>query len=233
METIVAVLMICVCLSFLLKQTFNKVLVVAAFAAAAALFVGFMWEQAIEQSKTQISDWLHNPDLMLDTSVIITIEVVLNMSYCIMAAYISTTGRLNRSVIWLYRLLRWFPSILILPVLFSGLVYLIFALPGYSFSMIAWSFAALIFVVINIVVFLLRELLHERDLRLEFLFLVNILIGILGIIATVNGRTAMSGESAVDVVAMVGVVVMVLLTALVGAYVHRLRIKKLKSKLFK
>ena len=77
METVVFVLMILVCFNFMLKQTYRKlrsVLVISRHLCA--LFVGLMWPYAIEQSKTQIADWLANPALMLDTSVVLSVEVV-------------------------------------------------------------------------------------------------------------------------------------------------------------
>ncbi len=231
MESIVLVLMMCVGFSFLIKQSFNNFSVVLIVSALAALFVGSMWPYAIEQSKTQIGDWLHNPELMLDTSVLLTIEVVLAISYCIMAAHVAHSGELKRWVVWSYRVLRWFPGIMILPVLFYALVQLIFALPGQSFSLIAWSFSAVIFLLFPLIIYALKEVLHEKELRLEFLFFTNILIGIMGIIATVNGRTAMRGESSIDLWALSGVVLLVSLFALVGAFVRRIRVNKFKDKL--
>ena len=60
METVVVVLMILVCFNFMMKQTFRKRGSVAAIAVVATLFVGLMWPYAIQQSKTQIADWLAN-----------------------------------------------------------------------------------------------------------------------------------------------------------------------------
>ena len=71
METVVVVLMILVCFNFMMKQTFRKRGSVAAIAVVATLFVGLMWPYAIQQSKTQIADWLANVQLMLDTSVVL------------------------------------------------------------------------------------------------------------------------------------------------------------------
>ena len=77
METVVFVLMILVCFNFMLKQTYRKLRSVLVISVICALFVGLMWPYAIEQSKTQIADWLANPALMLDTSVVLSVEVVL------------------------------------------------------------------------------------------------------------------------------------------------------------
>lgn len=226
METVVLVLMILVCFNFMLKQTYRKLVSVLAIAVVCALFVGMMWPYAIEQSKTQIADWLANPELMLDTSVVLSVEVVLQMAFCMLAAHIQTAGPVKKRVLWSYKALRWFPGILIFPVLFSGLVALIFSLPGVSFSLIAWCMAGGVLVLIPAGSFLLRWLLPEKELRLELLFLANALIAILGIIATVNGRTAVKGISEVNWEALTGLVCLLAVGTLLGMIVWNIRMKK-------
>ena len=146
METVVLVMMILVCFNYALKQTNRKIYSVLFSAAVCALFVGLMWPYAIEQSKSQISDWLADSSLMLDVAVILSLEVVIQMAFCILAAHIQTSGKVKPITIWIYRVLRWFPGVLIFPVLFSILVSAIFALPGVSFSLVAWVLAAIVFV---------------------------------------------------------------------------------------
>ena len=119
METVVVVLMILVCFNFMMKQTFRKRGSVAAIAVVATLFVGLMWPYAIQQSKTQIADWLANVQLMLDTSVVLTVEVALQMAFCMLAVHVLTTGPVKKRNLWAYLDLRWFQGILMFPVLFS------------------------------------------------------------------------------------------------------------------
>lgn len=125
MYSLVVILMVLVCFNFVLKQSWHKWWSVLAHAAAAALFTGLMWPVAVRQSRSQIDEWLSNPGLMLDTSVIITLEVILQIAFCLLSVHLMSSGRLKRSVIWGYRILRWFPGVLIFGVLFSFLVYLI------------------------------------------------------------------------------------------------------------
>ena len=54
METLVLVMMILVCFSFVLKQTFHGVKEIMIISVLVAFFVGMTWPFAIEQSKTQI-----------------------------------------------------------------------------------------------------------------------------------------------------------------------------------
>ena len=58
METLVLVMMILVCFSFVLKQTFHGVKEIMIISVLVAFFVGMTWPFAIEQSKTQIAAWI-------------------------------------------------------------------------------------------------------------------------------------------------------------------------------
>lgn len=227
METVVLVMMILVCFNYALKQTNRKIYSVLFSAAVCALFVGLMWPYAIEQSKSQISDWLADSSLMLDVAVILSLEVVIQMAFCILAAHIQTSGKVKPITIWIYRVLRWFPGVLIFPVLFSILVSAIFALPGVSFSLVAWVLAAIVFISIPLGSWILRWLLPEKEIRLELLFLSNALIAILGVIATVNGQTAVAGISDVDWKALGGVVSMLICGLALGIIAYRIKLKRI------
>mgnify|MGYP000828906843 CR=1 FL=1 len=85
MNTVVLVLMLLTAFNFLLKQTFWKVIAVCVIAAICAAFAGLMWPYAIEQSKTQIANWLSNQPLMLDTAVLLSVEVSVQMAYAMLA----------------------------------------------------------------------------------------------------------------------------------------------------
>lgn len=227
METVVLVMMILVCFNYVLKQTYRKTYSVLLSAAVCALFVGLMWPYAIEQSKSQISDWLADSSLLLDIAVILTLEVAIQMSFCILSAHIQTSGKVKPITIWVYRILRWFPGVLIFPVLFSLLVSAIFALPGMSFSLVAWGLAAIVFVVIPLGCWGIKRLLPEKEIRLELLFLANALIAILGVIATVNGQTAVAGISEVDWSALGGIVVLLIFGLMAGVIAYRIKLKRI------
>ena len=226
METVIVVIMMLAGFTYLLKQTYRKVYSVALSAVVCALFVGLTWPYAIEQSKSQISGWLANTALMQDIAVVLTLEVILQMAFCLLAAHIQTSGKARPATIWAYRLLRWFPGILIFPVLFSALVALIFSFPGVSFPLVAWSMAGAVLVLIPAGTYLLRWLLPEKDLRLELLFLGNALIAILGIVATVNGRTAVAGISEVNWSALGGMLGLIVAGIAAGMLLRRLKLHR-------
>lgn len=223
MNTVVLVLMLLTAFNFLLKQTFWKMTAVCIIAAVCAVFAGWMWPYAIEQSKTQIANWLSNQPLMLDTSVLLSIEVCIQMAYAMLAVHVANDYPVKPRTIMMYRLLRWFPGLLIFPVIFSGLVYLIFAFPGTSFQTVAWSYAAFILAIIPIGRYLLLYLLPEKELRLELFFLTNALVAILGIVATVNGKTSAAGVSEIDWKAMAGVVIIAIVGGILGLIRWNLR----------
>lgn len=61
----------------------------------AAVFILATYGAASTQSKTQIADWLSQPELMLDTSVWLTIDVAFQICFCILAAK-SINSKLHR-----------------------------------------------------------------------------------------------------------------------------------------
>lgn len=230
MDTVVLVIMALVCFNYALKQTCRQPYAVGLSAVACALFVGLMWPVAIEQSKSQIATWLADTSLMLDTAVILTVEVALHMAFCVVAAQVQTSGRVRPHVLWAYRLLRWYPGVLIFPVLFSLLVYAIFSLPGISFPLVSWSLGGGILLSVIMGSWALKKLLSEREIRLELLFLSNALMGALGVVATVNGRTAVAGVGTVEWAALAGVAALVAAGVTIGAVAYRRkRAKRVKK----
>ena len=106
MNTVVLVLMLLTAFNFLLKQTFWKVIAVCVIAAICAAFAGLMWPYAIEQSKTQIANWLSNQPLMLDTAVLLSVEVCVQMAYAMLAVHVANDYPVKPRRIVMYRFLR-------------------------------------------------------------------------------------------------------------------------------
>ena len=226
MQTVVLALMLLVSVGFMLKQSFLPWKWTLGMALVAALWVGFSWPLAIEQSKTQIADWLANPTLMADTAVLLTVEVALQMAFCVVEATHGGQADLPKHKKLLLNVLRYFPGLLFFGVLFSLLVALIFALPGVSFPLVAWTLAGAVLLLVPALVWLLRKLLPETSIRLELLFLVNALMAALGVVATVNGRTAVEGIDAVDWGALAALAGLVALFALLGLALRRIMPKR-------
>lgn len=223
METVVKLAMVLVSLSFVLKLTGYKLRQLLLMALLCALFVGFSWQFAAEQSKTAIASWLSDRELMQDIAVLMTLDVALQMAYCLMAVNLMNSGPLKRRTILVYKLLRLFPGIMVFLVLFSLLVSCVFAFPGVSFSLISWCMAAAVLVLLPLAVLGVRKLLPEKEIRLELLFLSNALTAALGVIATVNGTTASESVDSVDYPATAAVIGIVLLGAALGFLLYRIK----------
>ena len=226
METVVKLAMVLVSLSFVLKLTGYKLRQLLLMALLCALFVGFSWQFAAEQSRTAIASWLSDRELMQDIAVLMTLDVALQMAYCLMAVNLMNSGPLKRRTILVYKLLRLFPGIMVFLVLFSLLVSCVFAFPGVSFPLISWCMAAAVLVLLPLAVLGVRKLLPEKEIRLELLFLSNALTAALGVIATVNGTTASESVDSVDYPATIAVIGIVLLGAALGFLLYRIKSRK-------
>ncbi len=218
--------MVLVYLQFCLKQTFLKPWQWIVATSVCTLFTGLIWPWSIEQSRNQIAEWLADQPLMLDTSVVLSLEALWQMSFCLLAGRLMYDGQVKRRTVWLYRVLRFFPGILILAVLYSAQVSLIYMLPGTAFGTVAWSMAIAVAVLLPSISWLLRWLLPERDLRLEVLFLSSALLLILGIVATVNGTTNFRGRDDVDWLALAADIALTLTCAAAGFLIWRYRSSK-------
>ncbi len=216
METLVLVMMILVCFSFVLKQTFHGVKEIMIISVLVAFFVGMTWPLAIEQSKTQIAAWIADQKLMLDMAVLL----------CVHHVDLKTSEHVGRRKWMFFIFLKYFPGLLVFPVLFSVLVMTIFLLPGVSFQVVAWVLAVVLLVLTPVFTYGLRWLLPERPIRLELLFLVEVLLGLMGIIGTVNGRTAVAGFNSFDALSLLGVIAIVIVGMAIGWAIYNYQIKK-------
>lgn len=219
--------MLLTCFNFALKQTFCKAWTTCLMAAVCALFIVLTYESATEQSKSQIADWIADRTLMLNTSIVLSAEVMLQMAYCIMAVHLQNSGKVSRRTLFIYRLLRFYPGILIFPVLFHIETVAMFTLTGTEFSTIAYTLAAITLVSVPASMWFVRWLIPERPLRLELLFLSNAMIAILGVVATTNGTTAVAGISEVNLPALLFMVGLVLSFAAIGLIIYKIKSRKL------
>lgn len=226
METVVIVLMALVMFNFILKISFLHIKETMAVAMLAMLFVVFCREWATEQSRTQIADWLANQTLMLDTAVLLSIDVALQLVFCgSMAGELAGETKSKKQQA-LHLILTYFPGLTAFVVMFSLLVQSIFALPGTDFELVAWMVGGALFIIIPALAYGIKFLLPEADIRLELLFMSNICTAILGIVATVNGKTAIDGNTAVEWKPLAGLIVLTLIGALIGWSIRQIKLNK-------
>ncbi len=230
MEIVVLIIMILVAVSFILKLACHKAAGIAAICAVATVFTGYSVDFASMQSKTMIADWLADTSLMLDIAVILTVDVFVQIAFCILYAK-SCSGRLTRNEKIALYVTGWFPGALIFPVLLALVVELVFSLPGVDFALIGRSAAGAVAVFSPLAAAGAKYLRPEAELRAELIFLVNLLIAALGVVATVNGRTAAAGTSEVEWGALAGVSALIISGAFAGSIIYRYMNKRKISKL--
>lgn len=226
METVILVLMLVVVFMTWLKLTFLKVWQIVAIAIFCSLFIGFSWPYAIQQSRNEIGEWLGNQALMLDTSVILTVEVLWQMAYCMLSGKLLYGEVVSRRTIWIYRILRFFPGLLIFPVLFYLQIQVMYLISGVDFAIISWGLALFVFVAIIVGSYFLRLLLPQKGLRLEVLFLSSSLVLILGIVTTVNGTTSFKGTEPIEWNALLAFCVLTFVCAVIGYFKFQIRKSK-------
>lgn len=163
MELIIHILMLFIVINCSFKLSFWKLWQTVIYSLIAGLFVVGTWQYAILQSKTQIADYLQNTEALQNMAIIITLESALCFGYCV--AFLR--GLYGKKNLWWAELLRWYPSLLLFPVLFYYLTEAIFRLPGVDFSVTAWSLAGIVVITIPLLSRLMKYLVPEDDLRLR------------------------------------------------------------------
>lgn len=223
METVILVLMLVVIFMTWLKLTFLKMWQIIVVAVICSLFIGLSWSYAIQQSRNEISEWLGNQRLMLDTSVLLTIEVFWQMAYCMLSGKLLYGETVSRRTVWIYRILRFFPGLLIFPVLFYLQIQVMYLISGVDFAIVSWSLASAVLIAVVGGAYLLRWLLPQKSLRLEVLFLSSSLVLILGIVTTVNGTTSFKGAEPIEWNALLAFCVLTFVCAVIGYFKFQIR----------
>lgn len=225
MNTLVLIVMMLIAFNFLLKQTFWKMPLRVVTAICSAVFVGLMWSIAIEQSRNQIDIWLNNPALMRDTSVILMIEIALQIAFCILTVKVNALNTPIKKIT--YSILYYFPGVLFFIVLFSALVFTLYSFPGESFQLVAWSFAGIVLVIMLLASWILKKILPDEDLRTELLFLTNLITIMAGIIVTVNGEVHVVGSDDLNWSALLFIILLSGIGATIGFVLKRNKLKKI------
>lgn len=217
METVIILIMFMVGLSFVLKLTFMRPWQMIAEVLILAIATVSTTDIAISQSKLQISEWLQTPDVMLDLAVLLTLDVALQIAFCL--CMINNPVKLKDRV--LKDLLLYIPGLLIFPVSFYLLVQIIFSNAGMDFNNLSYCLGVAITVLIPLLVYGARYLLPEDSERLELIFYINCIVGLLGIIATVNGRTATTGVNEVNINSLLAIIGLAVIGSIFGLLLFR------------
>ena len=223
MELVVQILLLFIIVASVLRLSFERGWIIPTlFAVVAAVFVYLTYPYAIEQTKTGLAAYIADRSLREYAAIFISLDVALIVAYSF-SRLSHPRGRRGRVIAFLLRL---YPGVLIFPVLFYLQSTLIFALPGMDFGVVSLLLAA------GTVVLLLglTFLLPEEEQRLEVLFLVELFVFILGIIASVDETIRMAPtESPIQWSGLVLTLGIGLLCFAVGYFAPRIR-RSLKHK---
>lgn len=226
MLPVILILMLLVVMATILKAGFVSRYGLLASAVACGAFVCFTQGIAINSSKTQITDFISSPTHMRDAVVLLSIDVIIQLAFCLSQVRKSTGIIKGRWGIYLYQLLQNIPVLLIFPVLLATLTSAVFAFTGVSFALTTWIIAALVTITLPLLTLMVVKLLPEQELRLELLFLTEVFIAIVGIIATFNNTTVVQGTNNVSWGALGFMLIILLLGSLVGYIIKKIKIKK-------
>lgn len=220
MELIIQILMLFIVINCILKLSFWKWWQSALFGAVCAVFIVWVKQYAILQSKTQINDYLMNREALQDAAVLVTIESAICFAFCF-AALRNLFGRtIKRWLLPLY----WYPSLLLFPVLFYILTQTIFSMSGTDFDTISYAVAGISLIVLPIAAYGIRYLFPEKELRLEVHFLVSLFVAILGLLTTVNGNvTYAAAEEPINFTALGLSLGLFIITFLIGYVWNKIR----------
>lgn len=201
MEIIINILLISVFINTILKISFWDFKFQLIVGVLVGGFVLLTYDIATEQSKTQIDQWLENSDILGNMAVLITIEAMLYMSFC----FLSLKDIYEKQKGWVFIILRLYSGVLIFPVslyIFTQSVFYFTGVDFFSLAMIMSFIMALLVVGFS---FGVKKLLPEREMRLEMLFIVSLIVTTLGLISTTNGKMMYPAKNEAVDLPMLGV----------------------------
>ncbi|WP_314810694.1 hypothetical protein [Capnocytophaga granulosa] len=181
---LIALLIIFIFFSTLLKLSFWRLWQIALWAGVLVAFLWGSYDFASEQSQTTLSQWLASPKILSDIAVLITIESAIGLLFAFVALRDYYQNRRSKA----QRILLAFPGLLLFPCLIYVLAQAFFFFSGADFAKTTLYACLALFAFMLLGTKGIAALLPEKDLRLEVLLMVNILIILLGLTATANAQ---------------------------------------------
>lgn len=229
METIIYLIFLLAFIGACIKLSFCNTKESLVLAACITIGSTLSWQWAVEQSERAIAQWLGNTELMRSLAILLSIEVAMQIWLALLLLH-NRIGKLEkRNRLWMH-ILRLFPGLLLPVACFATVVQAIFAFPGTSFIGISATVGVMAAICLLSGRWVGVRVIPEIELRIELLFLINAVIALLGIVATVNGQTTVVGTTPVDLIAMMGVFGCLLIGMVAGWCWHKFQSNKNQSK---
>ncbi len=156
------------------------------FGALLAAFVVWSEQYAVQQSKTQLADYLANVAALQNMAVIVTIDSVFCFGHAF--CYFQDRYAAGEKPKWWLTILKWYPSLLMFPVTFYAFTQTLFVAVGVDFAITTWAFAAACLIGLPLIAEGCKWLVPERDGRVEMQLLSGCFVCVLGLISTESGK---------------------------------------------
>ncbi len=186
MEILIYTLIVFVLLSCAFKLSLWGWTARIVFGALLAAFVVWSEQYAVLQSKTQLADYLANVTALQNMAVVVTIDSVFCFGYAF--CYFQDMYDTVQQRKWWLTTLKWYPSLLMLPVTFYAFTQTLFVAVGVDFSTTTWAFAITSLIGIPLLAEGCKWLVPEKDGRIEMQLLSGCFVCILGLISTESGK---------------------------------------------
>ena len=180
MEYVFFALAVLITLSLLLKVSIFPKTGVVAVAVVFAVWIGMLTPWLTELSKPQLMSMLEQRDYLQNLSLLLIVEAVLMMTYCL---HCFPSASLSPARLWWQRLLNVYPGLMFGVVQGYVVGMLLFAWPGINFTTLQAGAAVSTLLLVPVGAWALRFLLPEKALRWELLFILNVFIILLSVVA--------------------------------------------------
>ena len=180
MTTVILILACIVTVSYLLKVSVMSFRAQCVVAVAYAVFAWISMGRMTEVSHDMFTQLLASRPTRLNMGVCITLEAVVMMAWCFLSPLNSHPSRESKGGY----LLSFYPGLLFAAAICFIQAQLLWLLPGTSFTLLAWLSAVGVLLLTIGGSRLLSWLTGNPSLRMEMLFIVNLLALLLCIIVT-------------------------------------------------
>ncbi len=186
MKILLIVILFLVLFVFSLKQTFGSRRQLFVWALVCALATVWSGNIAITVSKTDFAAWLADKNLMKDIAVLVSLEVIANIAFCVTTVILDNSLQGNKKLKIINTILKWFPGVCIFPTLFYMLAVTIYAFPGVDFDVMRYVFGALILVALPLASWIVKLVLPEKEIRTEVLFISSAVLAMAATLLSMN-----------------------------------------------
>ncbi len=209
MESLVQLLMLLVCLVAVIKLSLAHKWLNLAFALLLFAFTLWIKDFCSEETIAGISMYIEQKSLRESMAILLTLEGLVYMLYAFAPKK---------------KVLAFYPSLLIFPILYYTETNLFFAFAGEDFFLVALLLALAVLSLFVALPYLIKWLVPEEEIRLELLFLSSIIMTVLGLLTTVDDR--LSYEAPPTEIPLRGLLIALVLFVIcfaIGYYLPRIK----------